>query len=468
MQFIGDFHIHSHFSIATSKQLVPEHLDHWAGIKGIRVIGTGDFTHPGWLSELRGKIEPAESGLFRLKKEYRTAKPEPPGRPEREIRFLLTAEISSIYKKKGKVRKVHNVIFAPDFETVEKIARRLGQIGNITSDGRPILGLDSHDLLEIALNASPDVLFVPAHIWTPWFSALGDKSGFDSIEECFDDLAGHIHVVETGLSSDPPMNWLCSSLDRYTLISNSDAHSPDKLGRNANWFDTDLSYAHITNALKTANPGNALGTIDLYPQEGKYHYDGHRKCGVCWHPSETLRNEGICPVCGKKVTIGVLNRVMQLADREKSTQHAKRLPCRHIIPLREILSEMLRCGAAGKKVGRAYDDLIRKAGSEFDILLHLPVDEVRKLGDETLGEAIRRMRAGEVIITEGYDGEYGNIRVFAEHERDRFSAQASLFDTAVAEKRVPCKPLTRKKTAKPAAAATVRPTKKREPVNDAG
>ncbi|MEA3489528.1 MAG: UvrD-helicase domain-containing protein [Candidatus Omnitrophota bacterium] len=438
MKFIGDLHIHSHYSRATSRDLTPEYLDHWAALKGIKIVGTGDFTHPGWLKELKEKLEPAEPGLFSLKDEYRPdtlSRPVPPSCAGNGVRFLLTAEISNIYKKNGKVRKVHNVIFAPDLEAAEKLQRALAGIGgNITSDGRPILGMDSRDLLEMALDSSDRILFVPAHIWTPWFSALGDKSGFDTIEECFADLSHHIHAVETGLSTDPPMHWMCSFLDKYTLVSNSDAHSPEKLGRNANLFDTELSYDAVTDAIRTGDPGRFLGTIDLFPQEGKYHYDGHRKCGICWDPVETLRHNGICPVCNKKVTIGVMNRVVKLSDRQDLTRRKNRLPFLSIIPLKEILSEILETGPASKKVSRAYDSLLRKTGPELDILLDLPVDEIKKTGNEVLSEAIRRMRNREIYIKEGFDGEYGRITVFGEHEARSFSLGESLFKDLVREK----------------------------------
>ena len=427
MKFIADFHIHSHFSVATSKQLTPEHLDYWGRIKGIKVIGTGDFTHPGWVKELRQKIEPAEPGLFKLKKEYKLPT-EYPTPPEREVRFLLTTEISNIYKQNARVRKVHNVIFAPDFESVKKIQKALKRIGgNITSDGRPILGLDSRDLLEMTLRANERNFFVPAHIWTPWFSALGSKSGFDSIEECYEDLTEHVFAVETGLSTDPPMHWTCRFLDNFTLISNSDAHSPEKVGRNANLFDTELSYDAITGALKTADPERFLGTIDLFPQEGKYHYDGHRKCGVAWDPLETLENNGICPVCGKKVTIGVMNRVAQLADREDLTERKNRLPFYSIIPLKEIISELEGVGPNSKRVDKIYHTIVKKAGSELDLLLNVPCNEIRKIADVAYCEAIRRMRNREVIIREGYDGEFGRITVFREGEKKLFEPEPSLF-----------------------------------------
>jgi uncharacterized protein (TIGR00375 family) len=417
MKFIGDFHIHSHYSIATSKDLVPEFLDLWAKIKGIHVVGTGDFTHPGWSRELKDKLEPAEYGLYRLKTRYQIDK-EGITQPIGGIdpRFLLTAELSNIYKKGEKVRKVHNLIFAPDFEVVEKIQNRISKIGNITSDGRPILGLDSRDLLEIVLESSEKALFVPSHIWTPWFSALGAKSGFDTIEECYADLAEHIHAVETGLSSDPPMNWMCSFLDGYTLISNSDAHSPEKLGREANLFQTELSYDAIVEALTTGNPEKFLGTVEFFPQEGKYHYDGHRKCGVCWSPLETLRHREICPICGKRVTVGVMNRVMQLADRNFLEGKKETLPYHSLIPLREILSEITGTNPVSKKVTQLYYSLLQKTKTEFNMLLFMTIEEIGSIGGETLAEAVKRMRNGEVYVKEGYDGEYGQIRVFQDDE----------------------------------------------------
>jgi uncharacterized protein (TIGR00375 family) len=431
MKFIADFHIHSHFSIATSKQLIPEQLDFWAKLKGIKVVGTGDFTHPGWVKELKEKLEPAEQGLFKLKKEFNFQNFKNfASFSKKDVRFILTSEISNIYKKNGKVRKVHNVIFAPDFETVEKIQQSLINLGgNITSDGRPILGLDSKDLLELALEASENIFFVPAHIWTPWFSVLGDKSGFDSIEECYEELSEYIYAVETGLSSDPPMNWICSFLDKYTLISDSDAHSPEKLGRNANIFNTELSYDSIVNALKSGNPDQCLGTIDLFPQEGKYHYDGHRKCGVLWDPIETLKHNRICPECGKKVTVGVMNRVVQLSDRENFKERKNRLPFYSIIPLKEILSEISGVGPNSKKIDRTYQTILQNIGSELDILLNIPIYEINKKGNNILAEAIKRMRNGEIYIKEGFDGEFGVIKVFQDGEIQSFDD--TLFDDFV-------------------------------------
>ncbi|UCG26834.1 MAG: UvrD-helicase domain-containing protein, partial [Bacteroidales bacterium] len=426
MKFIGDLHIHSHYSLATSKELRPGILDYFARLKGIKVIGTGDFTHPGWVKELKEQLEPAEDGLYKVKQEYRRGPDLPDGK---SVRFILTSEISNIYKKEGKIRKVHNVLFAPSFEIVDKIQNKLQNLGfNITSDGRPILGMDSRELLRLSLDVSEEIFFVPAHVWTPWFSVLGSKSGFDSIEECFEDLSPHIHAAETGLSTDPPMNWTCSFLDKYTLISNSDAHSPEKLGRNANFFDTEPSYQGIVHAMKSGDPDSFLGTIDFFPQEGKYHYDGHRKCGIRWSPLDTLQHDEICPVCGKKITVGVMNRIAQLADRDNVLERGNRHPFYSLIPLKELLSELEEVSPDSKKVDQHYLRLVNKAGSEFNILLHYDICDVKTIGGEWLAEAVRRMRNREVYIKEGFDGEFGKIRVFKEGESRNFLHSASLFE----------------------------------------
>ena len=424
MEFIADLHIHSHFSRATSKMLIPEQIDYQSGIKGIKVVGTGDFTHPGWIGELKNKLEPEENGLFRLKKNFRRK----PFSIDNETRFLLSAEISSIFKRDGKVRKVHTVILVQGFREAEKINTKLLNAGaNLSSDGRPIIGTDCRDLLEIVLDCSETNLFIPAHIWTPWFSILGSKSGFDSPEECFGDLTPYIYAVETGLSTDAPMNWLCSFLDRFTLISNSDAHTPEKLGRNANIFNCDLSYESITNALKSGRSDQFSGTIDLYPQEGKYHFDGHRKCGICWSPVETIRNNGICPVCKNPVTVGVMNRIIQLSDRKNIYDRTTRHPFFSVIPLKELIGEILGTSENASQTENFYLQTIRKHGPELDILRKVPIEEIRSKSGEKLAEAIRRMRSREVILEEGYDGEYGRIRVFREGEAKNFSLENKLF-----------------------------------------
>jgi len=409
MKFIADFHIHSRYSLATSSQLVPEMLDLWARKKGITVVGTGDAVHPGWRSELKEKLISEDNGLYTLNKKFSHdfAAEIQNGI---DVRFVLTAEISSIYKKNGCVRKVHNIVVAPSFEAIDKIANKLALIGNITSDGRPILGLDSQDLLDIVLNADENAFIIPAHIWTPWFSVLGSKSGFDTIDECYGDLSKYIFAVETGLSSDPPMNWQCSFLDKYTLVSNSDAHSPENLGREANMFDTAISYKAMVKSLKGKDDG-FLGTIEYFPEEGKYHLDGHRKCGICWEPSETVKHNAVCPVCGKEVTVGVANRVHELADRKVSANTYKGKPFRSVTPLKNIISEVCGVGPNSKKVAVVYENIIKKTGCEFAALLDTPIETLKTI-DSKLADGIDRLRNGKVSLSAGYDGVFGTVKVF--------------------------------------------------------
>ena len=422
--YIGDLHIHSRFSRATSKDGDPEHLELEARKKGIHILGTGDFTHPAWRAELAEKLEPAEDGLYVLKEEYRIHQE---GVPEEKPRFLVTGEISSIYKKNERVRKVHSLLLLPGLEEAEALSRRLELIGNIHSDGRPILGLDCRDLLEIMLETCPQAVYVPAHIWTPHFSLFGAFSGFDSIEECFEDLTPHIHALETGLSSDPPMNWRVSALDSYFLVSNSDAHSPAKLGREATLFQTELSYAGIA---KAVNTGEGLaGTLEFFPEEGKYHFDGHRKCGLCISPRETEELGGRCPVCGKKITIGVLNRVEQLADRPENYVRPGAKPFESLVPLPEVIAASTGSSAAGKKVREAYERLIAQLGPEFYILREAPVEEIRHAAGPLVAEGISRLREGRVKRTPGFDGEYGKIGLLSEEDRNSLEGQLSLFST---------------------------------------
>ncbi len=435
MKIIADLHIHSRYSRATSKKLDFEHLSQWAQMKGVNLLGTGDISHPAWLEEMRQKLQPAEDGLFKLKDEYaRAVQTRVPAASQAAVRFMLAGEISSIYKKNDRVRKVHNVIFAPSLEDVAKIQTALEKIGNIRSDGRPILGLDSRDLLEIILDINPQNHLIPAHIWTPWFSMLGSKSGFDSVEECFDDLTPHIFALETGLSSDPPMNWRVSNLDRYTLVSNSDAHSPQKLAREANIFDTEPSYGAIFDALKTGDPAEFLGTLEFFPEEGKYHLDGHRKCNLRWTPAETLAHNGLCAVCGKPVTVGVMHRVEMLADRPEGGKPERTHPFQSLIPLPEILSEVHGVGPNSKRVQKNYKDLLARLGSELFILLDAPLEDIENAGGSLLAEGIRRMRARQVILAPGYDGEFGVVKVFDEGERSAFSGQLRMFAVAKSKK----------------------------------
>ncbi len=408
MLFYADLHIHSKYSRATSKNCNLEELAVWAQKKGLGMIATGDFTHPAWFEEIKEKLVPAGNGVFRLRQEIekQILKPENP------VYFVLSVEISTIYKKWDKTRKVHHVVFVPDMQSAENFRNSLGKIGNISSDGRPILGLDSRNLLEIALESGDGSFLIPAHIWTPWFSVLGSKSGFDSIDDCYGDLSEHIFAVETGLSSDPEMNWHVSSLDKYRLVSNSDAHSPSKLAREATVFDTELDYFSVLNALKNGN--GYVGTVEFFPEEGKYHEDGHRKCNVCLSPEETKALNGICPVCNKPLTIGVLNRVNELSDRKGKivTPPTTAGKVISLIPLVEILSEIANVGPASKAVTKQYETLIEKLGSELSILTEVPVDEIEKVHSSKLAEGIKRLREGRVIRHSGYDGEYGVIRLF--------------------------------------------------------
>jgi len=423
MEYIADLHTHSPFSRATSPEGTLSGLAAWARVKGIQVVATGDFTHPGWFRSLREELVPAEPGLFRLKDERAIVLPLAGAAPApTQVRFLLSAEISGIYKRAGRVRKVHNLLYVPDFASVERLNATLAGIGNIESDGRPILGLDSRDLLEILLTEAPEGFLVPAHVWTPWFSLFGSKSGFDAIEECFADLTSHVFALETGLSSDPGMNRLISGLDRFALISNSDCHSPAKLGREANLFSADLDFFSLREALRANRRDRFRGTVEFFPEEGKYHADGHRACHVCLDPPETRRLGLACPVCGKPVTVGVLHRVMELADRERPLFGEDLPEVFSLIPLPEVLGEILGTGPGSKKVMELYSRVISRFGSEFGLLLYAPLEEIRA-ASPLLGEAVERMRSGRVIRTPGCDGQYGVIRVFEEGELARLAGQ---------------------------------------------
>lgn len=417
MQFIADFHIHSKYSRATSKDGNIDNFAKWAKIKGVDILGTGDFTHPLWFRELKEKLEPAEQGLYRFKNHNNN---------HNGTKFILTTEISSIYSKKGKTRKIHNIIFAPSFDVVEKINTHLGWIGNLKSDGRPILGLDAKELVKIVLGISPDCLVVPAHAWTPWFSIFGHFSGFDSIEECFEEYTKYIYAIETGLSSDPEMNWRWSKLDNITLISNSDAHSPSKIGREANVFEGDeISYNLIIGAIKNTkrNQGGAEGnqsqrelklikTLEFFPEEGKYHWDGHRACEIVLNPEESLKYNNLCPRCGKPLTIGVMNRVCQLADRKSGEKPANAIPFQRLIPLEEIIADVLGVGVGTKGVEGHYKNLIRVFGSEFKVLLDAKKREIASVSLPEIAEGIERVRQEKISVNPGYDGEFGKVSIF--------------------------------------------------------
>ena len=411
MKTIADLHIHSRFSMATSREGTPENLDFWARKKGISLIGTGDFTNPVGREELKERLVIEGNGLYRLRDEY--VKEESRKFPGEGTRFVVSGEISSIYKKNGKTRKVHNVILLPSLEAADTMAQRLEKIGNIHSDGRPILGLDSHDLLEMMLDVCPDGILIPAHIWTPHFSVLGAKSGFDSVEECFEELTPYVHALETGLSSDPAMNWRISKLDRYQLVSNSDAHSPSKLGREANLLDIDCSYEGLYQAIQT---GKGLeGTVEFFPEEGKYHFDGHRKCGVSLSPVEAERLGGICPVCGKKLTMGVDHRVEQLADREEGFVKKDGKKYESLVPLPEVVAACMGYSTASKKVQGCFEQMMQTLGTEFDILRNVPAEDIKSCAGERIAEGIENVRTGNVKRIPGYDGEYGKIQLFDEN-----------------------------------------------------
>jgi len=426
VKFIADFHIHSHLSRATSREMNLENIYKWAQLKGVAVVGTGDFTHPQWFKEINEKLEPAEPGLWALKPKYsRNIDEEVPQFCQALVRFILSVEISSIYKKGDKTRKVHNLIFFPDLNSVVRFNTQLQKIGNLSADGRPILGLDSKELLKLALTASGEAYFVPAHIWTPHFSVLGANSGFGSLEECFEELTPLIQAIETGLSSDPPMNWRLSALDKVALISNSDAHSPDRIGREANIFSTELSYFSILNALNHPEKGEFLGTIEFFPEEGKYHFDGHRACGERLSPAETIKQGGVCPRCGEKVTVGVMHRATELADRPLGFVPDGKPGFQSLIGLTEIISEIQESGVKSQKVQRDYFRLLQLLGNELYILRECPLFSLKNSGLTLLPEAINKVRKGEVNILPGYDGEYGTVRVFTQKEKD--AKQLKLF-----------------------------------------
>ena len=438
MKFIADLHIHSKYSRATAKNLDFENLYYTAQIKGVTLVGTGDFTYPAWISEIESKLVETEPGLFSLKKEIaKNIDKTIPENCRNPVRFILQSEISNIYKKDDRVRKNHNLVYFPDIDSVKKFNARLDAIGNIKSDGRPILGLDAADLLKIMLDVNDKGFFVPAHIWTPWFSMFGSKSGFDSIEECFGPLKSHIFAVETGLSSDPPMNWRIKDLDNVRLISNSDAHSPGYLGRNASVFNTDLSFFHIRQALEKNDLEKYHGTLDMYPHQGKYHYDGHRKCNICLNPAATAKIDGICPECGRKVTYGVLNRVQELATRKEGYEPENRHGFKSIIPLADILSEIFEVGPKTKKVATYYTRAIEALGPELGILVDKSVEQIDVANVPLLAEAIMKMRTGDINIDPGYDGEFGKVKLFSEPEKVRLKGEKYLLFDLPAKKNKP-------------------------------
>ena len=427
MKIIADLHIHSPYSRAVSKDMTLENLDHWARLKGITVMGTGDFTHPAWMKEIKAKLEPAEAGMYHLKNSYQgstsiTSIMKP------ATRFILTVEISSIYSKNGKTRRVHSLIFVPSIETAEKINAALGIRGNIRSDGRPILGLGAKELAKIVFDNDARAVVVPAHAWTPWFSVFGSMSGFDTLEECYDEYTKYIFAIETGLSSDPAMNRRVSALDNIALISNSDSHSLQRIGREANVFDTELSYDGLMNAIRSHDPRKFLFTAEFFPEEGKYHYDGHRLCKFSCAPEETKKLNKLCPKCGKPMTVGVMYRVDELADRPAGgAPPAGAIPFKSMVPLDEIIAGAFGVGTASKKVKEEYRRLTEKVGTEFAVLIDAPQSDLMFATTPEIMEGIMRVRQGKLHIEPGYDGEYGHVKIFEEGERIAATPQASLF-----------------------------------------
>ena len=430
MRYIADLHIHSKYSRACSKELVPEKIDLWCRIKGIDIVTTGDFTHPKWFVELSEKLEPAEAGLYRLKKEFQAVHPQFSEKSPRDIMFILGTELSCIYKKGDKTRRVHHLVFAPSLEVVRKINGELEKRDfNLKSDGRPILGIVSEDLLKLLLEIDERIVLIPAHAWTPWFAIFGSKSGFDSIEECFGNLAKNIFAVETGLSSDPPMNRQNSWLDSVALISNSDAHSLQVLGREANIFEGEkISYALLFEAIKKSSisargakrnktPLQLVKTVEFYPDEGRYHFDGHSNCKIVLHPREAKKFKNICPICGKPLTLGVLHRTEELADRKEAEIPEDRAGFIYSVELEKIIAEAVGVrGRRSKAVAKHYWDLINKFGGELPLLLNAEENELRRVASAGITEAIRRVRAQELQISPGYDGEYGVIKIFKDNE----------------------------------------------------
>ncbi len=396
MEFIADFHIHSRYSRATSQEMTVTKIAEACRVKGVKLVGTADFTHPEWLEELEQNLKPTDDGLYECDGTH----------------FILVTEVNNTYTQNGRLRRIHNMIFAPSFDAVHRINEKLGAYGKLMVDGRPTLALDSKKLVELMLQAGEDVWVIPAHVWTPWFSLFGSNSGFDSIEECFGDYTSRIIAVETGLSSDPAMNWRLSALDRFGLISNSDAHSPSKIGREANCFDCELSYDAIIDAIRSKDSTRHRTTIEFFPQEGKYHYDGHRRCGVSVPPKEAMANNDLCPVCSKRLTIGVLHRIETLSDREEGFVPANAVPYRSLIPLAEIIADALGVGVDTQTVKKEDQKLISRFNTEFSILLDVPYEELKEVALPEVADGIQRMREGRVVITPGYDGVYGEVKIF--------------------------------------------------------
>lgn len=442
MKIIADLHLHSRYSRAVSQQMEPQTIAQWAAKKGIDLVATGDWTHPLWLKELESQLEEVEKGIYKLKSQF------PISNFQKEPKFILSTEISSIYSQGGKLRRIHNLVLAPSFTTVYKINKELKRRGcNLMSDGRPIIGLSSKQLAELVWSCDEDVLIIPAHIWTPWFSMFGSKSGFDSIEECYGEFAKKIYAIETGLSSDPVMNWRIKELDNRSIVSFSDAHSPPKIGREATVFQKknlelrtknlgnrgeSFSFQDLAGAIKQDKDSDweIAYTIEFYPQEGKYHYSGHRNCGVRYSPEETKRKGTTCPVCGRPLTLGVMHRVEELASYPALEPIKKenevglvgyyhpvnkiRPPYVMLVPLMEILAESFGIGVTSQKVKIEYDNLTKNLAPEFKILTQTKLEEIEHFGGEKIAEAIKKVRKGDIIVEPGFDGVFGKVKIWRE------------------------------------------------------
>ncbi len=378
-------------------------ISEMAKLKGIKLMGTADFTHPAWFAHLEEKLKPVSDGLF----EYNGTL------------FVLAGEVCNIYTRNGRLRKNHNVIIVPSFADAERVTEYLSRYGKIESNGRPILSLDAEKMFERIMECNERNHLIAAHIWTPWFSLFGSKSGFDTIEECFGKYAKKVLALETGLSSDPAMNWMWSTLDQYTLVSNSDAHSPENIGREANCFECELEYDTIMSVIKEGDPARFLFTIEFFPEEGKYHFDGHRACGVSLHPDEAMKKHNRCPQCGKPLTIGVLHRICELSDRAHGYVPPGKVPFRKLVPLMEILAVAMNCGKGTKKVEKKYRDLITRLGSELEILMDIPYEEIKQVTDSCVADYILKVRKGEVEVKPGYDGVYGEVRISGASEEEK-------------------------------------------------
>jgi len=420
MRIITDWHVHSKYSRACSKDLTLENNALWCEKKGVNVLGTADFTHPAWFAEIESKLEEKEQGMFALK-----------NGGHHLMRYMLTTEVSQIYKKDGQVRRIHNIILAPNIRAVSEMNVWLDENGfNRKADGRPILGIDSEELYKRLKDIDDRIIMIPAHAWTPWFAIFGSKSGFNSLRECFGEMTEYVYAIETGLSSDPLMNRSLSALDNVMLISNSDAHSPRNFGREANVFELDpgeVTYDNFVCILKEKDVTKFAYTIEFYPEEGKYHADGHEACGFWCAPEETKKLRGQCPKCRKPLTVGVLNRVLELADRDAHTLPEGQVPYKSIVPLQEIIAESFGMkSTASKKVQEMYEKMIHDVGIEFDILLDVDIPTIEAGSTPAIAEAVRRMRIGDLHIRPGYDGVYGEVHIYSDADPPPAARQQAL------------------------------------------